>query len=158
MIWIKLEISFRMIYYIICFWKSNFFHNFVGNLEKRTGKILDFPKFSEKMISNLIIWSKIMKMGWFDDFDEIGYTLLVYSNMCGKKFSLYDVHIPRKSLDLCYFTHAPVPHLKLLVDFFGNLFPPRQKGWRKLWFALPKFGQKIWRWLGTLVYFHLVWL
>ena len=61
MIWIKLEISFRMIYYIICFWKSNFFHNFVGNLEKRTGKILDFPKFSEKMISNLIIWSKTMK-------------------------------------------------------------------------------------------------
>ena len=37
-------------------------------------------------------------------------------------------HIPRKSLNLCFFTHAPVPHSKLLVEFFENLFPPRQKG------------------------------
>ena len=27
-----------------------------------------------------------------------------------------------------------------------------------LWLTLSKFNQKIWRWLGTLVYFHLVWL
>ena len=47
--------------------------------------------------------------------------------MCGKKFSIYGVHIPRKSLNLCFFTHAPVPHSKLLVEFFENLFPPRQK-------------------------------
>ena len=48
--------------------------------------------------------------------------------MCGKNFSIYGVHILRKSLNLCFFTHAPVPHSKLLVEFFENLFPPRQKG------------------------------
>ena len=31
-------------------------------------------------------------------------------------------------------------------------------GWRKLWFALSIFNQKIWKWLGTLVFSHLVWL
>ena len=31
-------------------------------------------------------------------------------------------------MNLCFFTHAPVPHSKLLVEFFENLFPPRQKG------------------------------
>ena len=59
---------------------------------------------------------------------------------------------------LSFFTLALVPHSKLLVEFFENRFPLRQKGWRKLWFAVSKFNQKIWRWLGTLVYFHLVWL
>ena len=49
--------------------------------------------------------------------------------MCGKNFSIYGVHIPRKSLNLCFFTHAPVPHSKLPVEFFENLSPPRQKGW-----------------------------
>ena len=46
--------------------------------------------------------------------------------MCGKNFSIYGVHIPRKSLNLCFFTHAPVPHSKLLLEFFENLFSPRQ--------------------------------
>ena len=48
--------------------------------------------------------------------------------MCGKNFSIYGVHILRKSLNLCFFTHASVPHSKLLVEFFENLFPPRQEG------------------------------
>ena len=30
-------------------------------------------------------------------------------------------------LNLCIFTHAPVPHSKLQVQFFENLFPPRTK-------------------------------
>ena len=30
-------------------------------------------------------------------------------------------------LNLCIFTHAPVPHSKLQVQFFENLFPPRAK-------------------------------
>ena len=47
--------------------------------------------------------------------------------MCGKKFSIYGVHILRKSLSLCFFTHTPVPQSKLLVEFFENLFPPRGK-------------------------------
>ena len=51
--------------------------------------------------------------------------------MWGGKFSIYGVHIPRKSLNLSFFTHTPVPHSKLLVEFFENLFPPRQKGWEE---------------------------
>ena len=45
--------------------------------------------------------------------------------MCGKNFSIYGVHIPRKSLNLCFFTHAPVPHSKLLVEFFVS---PKTEG------------------------------
>ena len=51
--------------------------------------------------------------------------------MCGKKLSIYGVHIPIKSLDLCFFTHTLVPNSKLVVEFFENLFPPRQKGWEE---------------------------
>ena len=39
--------------------------------------------------------------------------------------------------------------------FFQTL---SRTGWRKLWFALSKFGQKIWRWLGTLDFLYFVWL
>ena len=67
----------------------------------------------------------------------------------GKFFSIYAVHIPTK---------LSKPLKTLLVEIFENLFSPRQKRWRKLWFALWKFNQKIWRCLVTLVYFHLVWL
>ena len=42
-------------------------------------------------------------------------------------FSICGVYIPRKSLNLCFFTHALVSHSKLLVEFFENLFPQRQK-------------------------------
>ena len=48
--------------------------------------------------------------------------------MCGKNFSIYGAHILRKSLNLWFFTHASGPHSKRLVEFFENLFPPRQKG------------------------------
>ena len=51
--------------------------------------------------------------------------------MRGKKFSIYGVQIPRKSLNQYFFTHVPVPQSKLLVEFFENLFPPRQKGWKE---------------------------
>ena len=57
---------------------------------------------------------------------------LVYSNMCGKNFSIYGVHILRKSLNLCFFTHAPVPHSKLLVEFLKICFPQDRRGGRKL--------------------------
>ena len=49
--------------------------------------------------------------------------------MCGKIFSIYGFHIPRKLMNLCFFTHVPVPQSKHLVGFFENLFPPRQKRW-----------------------------
>ena len=39
---------------------------------------------------------------------------------------------PENALNLCIFTHVSVPHSKLQVELFENLFPPRGKGWRKL--------------------------
>ena len=45
--------------------------------------------------------------------------------MCGKEFSIYGIHIPRKSLNLCFFTRAQVPHSKLLVEFFVS---PKTEG------------------------------
>ena len=49
--------------------------------------------------------------------------------MCGKGFLIYCGHIPRTSINLCFFTLAPVLHSKVLAEFFENLFPPRQNGW-----------------------------
>ena len=40
--------------------------------------------------------------------------------MCGKNLSIYGVDNPRKLLNLCYFSHAPVSHAKLMVNFFGK--------------------------------------
>ena len=39
------------------------------------------------------------------------------SNMCGKEFSIYVFKFLENSLN-----HAPVPHWKLPVEFFENLF------------------------------------
>ena len=38
--------------------------------------------------------------------------------MCGKNFPIYGFRIPRKSLNLSFFTHAPDSHPKPLVEFF----------------------------------------
>ena len=46
--------------------------------------------------------------------------------MCGKNFQLI-VFTLENELNLCIFSHAPVPHSKLLVQIFKNLFPPRAK-------------------------------
>ena len=55
------------------------------------------------------------------------------------------------ALNLWILTRVPIPQLKLRVEFLENLFPPREKGWRELWFVLLKFNEKIWRWPGTLI-------
>ena len=49
---------------------------------------------------------------------------LKYSTMCGKKFPIYGAHI-RKWIESMHF--YPVPHPKLQVQFFENLFHPRAK-------------------------------
>ena len=46
-----------------------------------------------------------------------------------EKLLIYGVPIPRKSMNLSFFAHAPVSHSKLLVEIFENLFPPRQERW-----------------------------
>ena len=93
--------------------------------------------------------------------NSLGFYLspeFLYIQPCVRKFFQFIVFtFLENALNLCIFTHALVPHSKFQVEFFENLFPPRWKGWRKLWFAISKFNQKIWRWLGTLVYLYFVW-
>ena len=61
-----------------------------------------------------------------------------------EKFFNYGVHIPRKSLNRCFFTHAPVLlHSKLLVELFGNLFPQRQTRWEEAMICSIKFQSEM---------------
>ena len=82
------------------------------------------------------------------------------STMCEKKVSIYGVPI-RKWIESMHFYSCPSSPLKTPgTTFFLKIrFPqgPRTKGWRKLWFALLKFNQKIWRLLGELIYLYFVW-
>ena len=90
----------------------------------------------------------------------LSFLWLIYSTICGKTFSIYGVRI-RKWIESMHFYSCPSSPLKTPgTTFFLKIrFPqgPRTKGWRKLWFALLKFNQKIWRWHGTLVYLYVVW-
>ena len=47
--------------------------------------------------------------------------------MCGKNFLVYSVQFSKSALNLCIFTHAPVPHSKLQAEFFANVFPPTEE-------------------------------
>ena len=70
--------------------------------------------------------------------------MLVYSTIVWENFfNLWFSHSWKNALNICIFTHALVSHSKLQARLFENLFPPRQKGRRKIWFALSKFNQKI---------------
>ena len=57
--------------------------------------------------------------------------------------------------------HHAIGRRKLLIPPASILskiyFPQQHHGWRKLWFALSKFSQKTWRWLGTLDFLYFVW-
>ena len=46
---------------------------------------------------------------------------------CVGKIFQFMVFTLENTLNLCIFIHAPVPHSKLQVQFFENLFPPRAK-------------------------------
>ena len=86
---------------------------------------------------------------------SLSKTFVEFSVTCvfqHSKFFQFMVFTLENTLNLCIFTHAPVPQSKIC-------FPqgPRTKRWRKLWFTLLKFNQKKWRWLGTLVYLYFVW-
>ena len=87
----------------------------------------------------------------------LNFLWLVHSTMCEKRFQYMVFAFLENTLNLCIFTHIPVPNSKLQVGSVKNLFPSRWKVWKKLWFALLKFNQKQWRWLVTLVHLCFVW-
>ena len=86
----------------------------------------------------------------------LNFLWIIYSLCMGNVFQ-FMVFTLENVLNLCIFSHAPVPHSKLQVQIFEFSPSANNKGWGKLWFALSKFNQKIWRWLGTLVYLYFVW-
>ena len=54
----------------------------------------------------------------------------IFSNLyilpcVGKIFQFMAFTFLENTLNLCIFTHVPVPHSKLQAEFFENLFPPR---------------------------------
>ena len=51
----------------------------------------------------------------------------LYIPLCVGKIFQFMVFTLERALNLCIFTHTPVPHSKLQVKFFENLFPPRAK-------------------------------
>ena len=94
--------------------------------------------------------------------------VLSFQNMCwifsdfyiptcvGKMFLFVVFIFPRKCIPM-HFYSCPIPWLKTLGWIFWKSSSPKMVCWRKLWFALSKFSQKIWRCLGTLAYLYFVW-
>ena len=59
----------------------------------------------------------------------IEFTLtFMFHYMWEKCFIFMLLTFLENALNLGIFTHVPVPQSKLEVEFFENLFPPRQKG------------------------------
>ena len=141
------------------FWCFFFFKNL--NPQVRTKKLINccLLPFSLKIsLRNISFQISLIFLGFYPSPEYLlNFLWLVYSTMCGEFFFQFLVFTFRENaLNLCILLY-PSPPLKTPGRIFENLFPPRQKGWRKLWFILSKFNQKIWRWLGTLVYLHFVW-
>ena len=94
--------------------------------------------------------------------------VLSFQNMCwifsdfyiptcvGKMFQFVVFIFPRKCIPM-HFYSCPSPPLKTLGWIFWKSASLKMVCWRKLWFALSKFSQKIWRCLGTLAYLYFVW-
>ena len=90
-------------------------------------------------------------------------------------FHIYDLHIPSKCIESKNIYLSPPPKSKLSPKFLSSppgrvkllispsqcfskiCFPNSRKGCRNQWFALLKFNQEIWRWLGTLGYLYFAW-
>ena len=113
------------------------------NPQVRTNKLIILPPFNVTPYLVLQDYPQEYMLSYF--FKSL--RVLSFQNACR---IFYDLHIPtwvgnsfqsmvftflENALNICMFTHAPVPHSKLQVEGFENYFPPRLKGWRKLWFA-----------------------
>ena len=85
---------------------------------------------------------------------DCSLNFLLYVPLCvGKLFQFYGIHIPKKCIESRNFYSCPNSPIKTPGRNFENLFAPRRKGWKKPWFTLLKYNQKISRWPGTLIYF-----
>ena len=100
---------------------------------------------------------------------------LVYSTIIGKFFTFMIFTFLENALNQKIFTQVPLlsqnfppssyhhPQAEWNYSFppasvFSKIcFPNSRKGCRNQWFALLKFNQEIWRWLGTLGYLYFAW-
>ena len=82
----------------------------------------------------------------------------IFQQCVGKIFNLWCSHWKTNWI-YAFLLMPQFPTQNSWCNFLKICFPqgPKTKGWRKLWFALLKFSQKIWRWLETLVYLYFAW-
>ena len=128
------------------FWCSLFFKNIsTARLEPTNGKQCCLRPLSFKIsLKDRSFHISLNSLGLYLSSECL---LNLYIPPClGKNFKFMVFAFLEKTLNLGIFTHAPVHHSELQAEVFENLFLQR-KGCRKLWFALSKFNQKIWRWL-----------
>ena len=83
----------------------------------------------------------------------------IFHHVWERKIQFMVFKFLENALNLCIFIHAPVPHSKLQAEYFENLFPPRRKGWSKLWCALWKFKLKTkMTWNISLFIFSMIYI
>ena len=113
------------------FWCSLFFKNIsTPRLEPTNGKQCCLPPLSFKIsLKDTSFHISLNSLGFYLSPEcLLNFLWLVYSTMCGKIFQFMVFMFRENALNLCIFAHAPVPHSKLQVEFFENLFPPNTKG------------------------------
>ena len=108
------------------------FQNYL-NPQVRTIKLVNsvfLPPLSFKIsLRDISFYISLNFLGFYLSKMLAEFSLICFFQRVWKKVLIFGVHTPRKSMNLCLFTHAPVSHSKLMVEFFENLFPQRQKGW-----------------------------
>ena len=99
---------------------------------EKMGKKCFLPTLSFKIsLRDTSFYISLNSLGFYLSRMLVEFSLTCTFQHVGGKLLIYGVPISRKSMNLSFFAHAPVPHSKLLVEFFENLFPPRQEGWEE---------------------------
>ena len=133
------------------FWCSLFFKNMSTPRLESTVLISPFCFKINLKVTSFYIFLNFLEF-YLSPECLLNFPWLIYSPICGKSFQFMVFTFLENAFNPCIFTHVSFSYSKLQVEFFENVFPPRQKGWSKLWFSLSKFNQKICRWLGILVW------
>ena len=86
----------------------------------------DVPLFQKHRDTSFHI--SLNSLGFYLSECLLNFLWLVYSTMCGKKFSIYGVHIPRKCIESMHFYSCPSPPLKTPGRIFWKSVSPKTKG------------------------------
>ena len=115
------------------FWCSPFFKNISNpSLEPKIGKQCYLPPLSFKIGLNdtsFHISLNSLGLGFYLSPEcLLNFLWLVYSTTCGKLFSIYGVHIPRKCIESTHFYSCPSSPLKTPRRNFWKFASSKTKG------------------------------